>query len=193
MQNKGNRFSSGYFETACGGKKQCAFVLFCCENELNSDVPRLTTHQLNLPKAENRSTFCRKISTLRAFYRPKANFLFCSYSDVTPVYGVNPVQFYPKRSQCSHNLHQLNVLQESFELGWKSAQHSISTSFKAKQEARFICLFYPSLKSQSNFKTKRTKKTYFYSPLLLKKKKNITLRRSIWGTHNKAINHSIDK
>lgn len=174
-------FSSGYFETACGGKKKNVhFFLFCCKNELNSDVPSLTTHQLNLPKVENRSTFCKKISTLRAFYRPRAN-LFCSYSDVTRVYGVTPVQFYPIRSQCSHNLHQLNFLQESFELGWKSAQHNISTSFAVKQVARFCCLFYPSLKSQSNFKTKRTKKTYFYSPILLilKKKNNITLTRSI--------------
>lgn len=135
---------------------------FFCKNELNSHVPRLTTHQLNLPKVENRSTFCKKISTLRAFYRPKANFLCCSYSDVTSVYCVTPVQFYPIRSQCSHNLHQLNFLQESFELGWKSEQHSISTSFVAKQVARFCCLFYPSFKSQSNYKTKRTKKKHTF-------------------------------
>lgn len=91
------------------------------------------------------------------------------------MYGFTPVQFYPIRSQCSHNLHQLNFLQGSFELGWKRAQHSISTSFAAKQVARFCYLFYPSLKSQSNFKTKRTKKPYLYSPILLiLKKKRIT-------------------
>ena len=91
------------------------------------------------------------------------------------MYDLTPVQFYPIRSQCSHNLHQLNFLQGSFELSWKRAQHSISTSFAAKQVARFCYLFYPSLKSQSNFKTKRTKKPYFYSPILLIfKKKRIT-------------------
>lgn len=91
------------------------------------------------------------------------------------MYGLTPVQFYPIRSQCSRNLHQLNFLQGSFELGWKRAQHSISTSFAAKQVARFCYLFYPSLKSQSNFKTKRTKKPYLYSPILLiLKKKRIT-------------------
>ena len=129
------------------------------------------------------SETCRKQRTDLLFARKSLHFArftglrqtSCfAASDVTPVYGLTPVQFYPIRSQCSHNLHQLNFLQGSFELAWKRGQHSISTSFAAKQVARFCYLFYPSLKSQSNFKTKRTKKPYFYSPILLILKKRIT-------------------
>ena len=42
-----------------------------------------------LQKVESSSTFCNKICTCCAFYRPKSN-LFCSASDGTPVNGVTP-------------------------------------------------------------------------------------------------------
>ena len=42
-----------------------------------------------------------------AFQQPKAN-LFCAASDVTPVFGVIPIQFYPVRCQYSRNLQQLD-------------------------------------------------------------------------------------
>ena len=87
--------------------------------------------------------------------------------------GAHPL-YPPPRSAPAHNLHQINFLQESFELRWKSAQHSISTSFAAKQVVRLCCPFYPSLKYQSNFKQDK-KKTCFYSPILLISKNNVKL------------------
>ena len=39
-------------------------------------------------------------------------------SEVTSVYVVTPAQFYPIRSQYSHNLHQPDLLQDRFERRW---------------------------------------------------------------------------
>jgi len=58
----------------------CIFFLFCCKNELNSDVPRLTTHQLNLPKVENSTDllFARKSLNFARFTGPKQTSCFAA-------------------------------------------------------------------------------------------------------------------
>ena len=86
-------------------KRATCFATFL-QSELNSDFARFITRELNLScsksgcctcekllqKTESSCTFCNKISTFCAFYRPKANFCY-NKLNVTLVYGLTSCNF----------------------------------------------------------------------------------------------------
>ena len=110
------------------------------QNEWNKDDtrcyhPRIKPNQIGcyrlrkvVQKVVSCSTFCNRICTCCAFYRPIAGLLCNKWP--TLVIGLSPAKFYPIRSQYLHNLQQPDLLQDEFKWGHLYALHCVSTLFE---------------------------------------------------------------
>ena len=129
------------------------------QNELNNDVACFTTHgqtciatkevvvgcEKLLQKVESSSTFCNKICTCCASYRPKAN-LFCNKWRISPVRSDSHVILSNQKSVFKQPAATWFVARQVWTWVVKRATSLLNSSCSnvSKQNALFCCTFYRS-------------------------------------------------